>query len=284
MNNNLVENIDRITCSYAIPAKLSKHDAWLRLELKMEHEVKVIKPDRVRTNMLAGWIAAAAVFGVVMYLGMFYTGKYSNEFITGNTATQQIFLPDSSSVFLNYNSKVKYHYNKFTGERNVVLNGEAQFNVQKGRKFSVDFNGGSISVLGTRFTVMAYSPDYVNIACTDGKVEFRFGKKVKVIKAGEGINIYKGQQSETLKSECEQINERINGLYFWNKISIDELIHLIGFRFGYNVRIHPDIINRNFSGKIDLSDLHNALNIVSFAMDLNYIIDEDGQTITVNAK
>lgn len=284
MNYNLVENIERTTCSYTIPTKLSKQDAWLCLEKNMVKEIHPVKPKLVRTNLMIGWMAAAAVFLVIMYLGMFNTGKYSPEYYADFAKTQQVILPDSSILYLNSNSKAKYHYNKFTGERNVVLNGEALFDVQKGRKFTVDFEGGSINVIGTKFNVMAYDPNYLNVDCTEGRVEFHFGKKIIELYTGEGVKVCYGQLIGPFYSEPERINEQINGLYFWDKVSIDELLHLIGFRFGYTVKLHPDILKRNFSGKIDLSDLYNALNIVSYAMDLKYIVDEEGQTITVNVK
>ena len=284
MKYNLVENIERTTRSYAIQAKLSKHDAWLRLETNIDKKIQPGKPKWGQANLMVGWMAAAAVFLVVMYLGMFNTGKYSPEFYTSYTEMELVNLPDSSTVTLNSNSKMKYHYNKFTGERNVVLNGEAFFEVQKGRKFIVDFDGGSLNVIGTKFNVMAYNPNYLNIDCTEGRVEFHFGKQIVILNAGEGAKVYYGQISGPFRSESERIVEHVKGLYFWNKVSVDELVHLIGFRFGYNIILHPDVAKRNFSGKIDLSDLHSALNIVSYAMDLKYIVDDEGQTITVNAK
>ena len=284
MRYNLVENIERTTHSYGIPSKLSKNDAWLMLEQSLGRERRVVKPKRTRINMLIGLVAAAAVFLVIMYMGMFRTGKYSPEFYASFAQTQRVGLPDSSIVLLNSNSSLKYHYNRFTGERNVILKGEAFFDVQKGRKFVVDFHGGSVNVIGTKFNVMAYDQNYLTIDCTEGRVEFRFDKQIIVLNAGESGKVYKGHADGPFHSETDRITDRMQGLYFWNKVSVDELLHLIGFRFGYDVNLHPDIIKRNFSGKIDLSDLYNALNIVSYAMDLKYSVDKEKQTITVNAK
>lgn len=284
MENKLIENIDQLSRSYDIPSKLSKQHAWEQINLKIENSPKIVKKTTVRINLIVGSMAAAAVFLFIFYLGMFNTGKYSPEIKAGFARTEFVYLPDSSTVALNSNSEMKYHYNKFTGERNVVVNGEAYFNVQKGRKFIVDFDGGSIKVLGTEFNVVAYSNDYINIDCTKGKVQFKIDKKVIKLNEGQGVRFFNGVITGPYSIDPLLVKERIKGLYYWDKVRLDELIHLIGYRFGYKVIIDSETALRNFSGKIDLTNLHNGLNIVSYAMDLKYFINEEDQTITVNAK
>lgn len=282
--DKLLENINLMTSCYDVPSKLPKDVAWEKIAQKLETNVKVEKRNWIKTNLVIGSMAAAAVFLIIMYLGMFNTGKYSPEIITKIAKTEKVYLPDSSLIALNSNSRVKFHYNKFTGERNIVMDGEAYFDVKKGRKFTVDFNGGNIKVLGTQFNVMAYSDEYLTVDCTEGEVEFRIGRKVVMLGKGQGVKCYKGEITGPFHIDPSLIKERINGLFYWDKISVDELLHLIGYRFGYDVIINAETAQRNFAGKIDLSDLNNGLNIVSYAMDLFYSIDEEAQTITVNAK
>lgn len=284
MDKKLIDNINQITQNYDIPSKLSKNTAWEQINKKIEQKPKSVNKTTVRINLIIGSMAAAAVFLVIFYLGMFNTGKYSPEFIAGFSKTEFLYLPDSSSVMLNSNSKMKYHYNKFTGERNVVVKGEAYFNVQKGRKFIVDFEGGSIKVTGTEFNIVAYSDEYINVDCTEGHVQFVFDRKNIKLAKGQGVKVFKGRLIGPYFVDPLLIKERKNGLYFWDKVSVDELIHLIGYRFGYKTIIDSETAQRNFSGKIDLTDLYNGLNIVSYAMDLKYFIDEEAQTITINAK
>lgn len=285
MNKKLFKNIDLMAKSYDVPSRLSMEDAWDKMSQKLEEEPKVIKTRYpVRINLVIGSMAAAAVFLIIFYLGMFNTGKYSPEIFADNTKTEFIYLPDSSLVSLNLNSNFKYHYNKFTGERNVIMNGEAYFDIQKGRKFTVDFNGGSIKVLGTEFNVVAYSNEYLNVDCTEGKVQFIIDKNVFKLVKGQGVKMFRGKVTGPYNIEPSLVKERMNGLFYWDKVSVDELIHLIGYRFGYDVKIDNETARRNFSGKIDLSNLHNGLNIVSYAMDLKYSIDEEALMIIVNAK
>lgn len=284
MDNLLIDKIDQVSKNYKVPSKVSKDFAWDQINEKLLHSSQKVEKSSVKINIIVGSLAAAAVFLVIFYLGMFNTGKYSPEIIAGLSETQLIYLPDSSTVTLNSNSKLKYHFNKFTGERGVVVNGEAYFNVKKGRKFIVDFDGGSVKVLGTEFNVVAYSNEFINVDCTVGKVQFKVNRTVVKLTEGQGVKVFKGVVTGPYFIDPALVKERKNGLYYWDKVSLDELIHLIGYKFGLKVIIDENTARRNFSGKIDLTNLNNCLNIVSYAMDLRYFIDSEAKTISVNAK
>ncbi len=71
--------------------------------------------------------------------------------------TAGITLPDSSRVWLNSGSSLRYP-SRFGDTRDVELSGEAYFKVAKdaGRKFYVRTSGMTIEVVGTEFNVDAY--------------------------------------------------------------------------------------------------------------------------------
>ena len=73
-----------------------------------------------------------------------------------------VLLPDSSEVWLNAGSTLRYASDFNEANRNVSLEGEGYFQVkhkQDGQEFTVHTNGYDVVVKGTRFTVTAYADD-----------------------------------------------------------------------------------------------------------------------------
>lgn len=96
-----------------------------------------------------------------------------NEVVTTAKQTQLVTLPDGSSVMLQPNSRLSYP-NQFTSEkREVVLSGEAFFEVAKNanQPFFVYANEMVAKVLGTSFTIKAFAKDKdVQVIVKTGKV------------------------------------------------------------------------------------------------------------------
>jgi transmembrane sensor len=83
------------------------------------------------------------------------------EVIARPGARTRLVLPDSTQVWLNSNSKLKYASDFNTQSRDVELEGEAYFEVAKDpqRPFTVHAASINIRVLGTVFTVKSYAQD-----------------------------------------------------------------------------------------------------------------------------
>ena len=94
-----------------------------------------------------------------------------------------MILADSTSVWLNSNTKFSYP-TAFAGNQRIVeLDGEAYFEVSpdKKRPFSVHTSKGDVRVLGTHFNLEAYSnADVLKTSLFEGKVQVRL----------KGNNIY----------------------------------------------------------------------------------------------
>ncbi|MDA3880761.1 MAG: FecR domain-containing protein [Prolixibacteraceae bacterium] len=285
MDQKLIENIEAFAGGYNVQARRSHNDVWKMLNHRIEEAENHRTRKFSRRSLLVGSIAAVFVFGFILYTGMFNTGKYSPKIKTEIASVKKYYLPDSSIVFLNSNSTIKYHYNNFTGERSIVLKGEAIFDVSDGRKFTVDFNGGKVKVLGTSFSISAYSDDYLQFDCLDGKVELNLDiqrKKIRLSK-GEGLYVCYEEISQLHDVNADSVYERLNGIYHWEKIRLDNLLSFIGNRFGYVVDLKKIDNNRRFSGKVDLTDLNAGLDVVAFAMGIDYSVSDNDKTITFNA-
>jgi transmembrane sensor len=279
-------NVGQFTDSYQVPSVISKEEAWNLLEAKINTEKTTSsKSKTIYVNWkIVSLVSVAAVIVIILWFGLNINQKYSPAISTSLAESKTCWLPDSSKVELNSNSSISFRYNKLTGDRNVIIKGDALFEVEKGRKFVVGFDGGEVKVTGTAFYVSAYSPELLQVDCFKGSVEVSLDNQAYKLIKGNGIRMYKGKLTGPFTCDESDVRERLNGVFYWNRISLPEIANLIGYRFGYKTIVDPSLQNRNFSGRLDLNDLKQGLMVVSIAMNIEYLIDEDKKTILLDAK
>src|SRR5680860_104188 len=131
---------------------------WAKINVrKRDPRLKIIN------NVLK--IAAAVVIG--LFIGLYITSintiqepiYYAAHSPRGSVS--EMILPDGSVIFLNSDSRIQYSFDGKNGIREVHLNGEALFNVEKNKKkpFIVHTPFYDINVTGTQFNVKAYDLD-----------------------------------------------------------------------------------------------------------------------------
>lgn len=109
--------------------------------------------------------------------GYLYYSSTKNSLIEISVAygeKRHLLLPDSSEVWLNAGTVLKYPERFADARRQVYLDGEACFSVRKNaeKPFIVQTSRLSVKVLGTRFNVKAYSADErITTTLSSGKVE-----------------------------------------------------------------------------------------------------------------
>jgi transmembrane sensor len=283
MGRENIQHIEKKIRNMQVPALRSKDEAWAELEARMAAKAKP-KRKVLQLNWLSGALGAAAVVAILLWMGMFHFGKYSLPIVTEIAQIDTIILPDSSQVILGSNSSLKYSYDKISKERLVQLQGEAIFDVQKGRRFIVNFEGGRVRVLGTSFLVSAYSEQMSEVTCIDGRVHVRFGRENVRLEKGQGVRIYNDQVTGPYDVDMEQFELRQSGTFYWNQIELRELLDLVAYRNGYSLVIDGPIQGRQFSGYVEPDQLHDCLLILATSMELNYSIDDLNKTIEIDAR
>jgi len=118
------------------------------------------------------WWQYSVAASVVLLIGFFaYANLFSNTTYTSDFGEQLVFnLPDGSKVTLNSKSSISFNEQDWDTNRTLKLKGEAFFDVQKGKTFTVQTQQGNVSVLGTEFIVKA-TPRFFKVACYEGKVK-----------------------------------------------------------------------------------------------------------------
>lgn len=150
--------------------------------------------------LLPNWVKVAAMLVIALGVGWLIRGQVGNkngvtqiaelkEVFVPKGQMSQVFLADGTRIWLNSDSKISVP-SVFTGnEREVVLDGEAFFEVAKDKDhpFIVKTVGQKIEVLGTSFNVRAYKGNNIQTTLNEGKI--------KLITANEEVILDPNDQS-----------------------------------------------------------------------------------------
>ncbi len=171
------KNPDQI--KFEIPWSRSKEEIWQQVFAQLPEAGEPVK----KSIGIQSWFyySAVAVVAIVVLLfsGMWF---YSETVITPIASQQKVTLPDGSSVLMNAESKLSYKPYWWYIQRQVKLDGEAYFQVKKGKRFTVISKDATTSVLGTSFNIYARNDGY-EATCLTGKVKVatRHGGKTVIL-------------------------------------------------------------------------------------------------------
>ena len=143
---------------------LRENRIWERIVTRtMPHE-KIRRRGGVRTAWLSRSYGAAASIMLAIGAGLTLVNllwrlapKIIHTQYSGNQSTEQVALPDGSTLWLGANSSCRYAADFSGRERRVELNGQGFFEVAEdpSRPFVVSSNGIDVTALGTAFEVFS---------------------------------------------------------------------------------------------------------------------------------
>ncbi|QDW20347.1 DUF4974 domain-containing protein [Flavobacterium sp. KBS0721] len=230
--------------SLVIAAKNTHIDedaAWKRLHNRM-HEKDV--PEHTLKKSSFQWLRIAASILLISTLGWlgysYFENKSANTTleIQATNTTLNDTLPDGTTVTLNKNSSLSYS-SKFRGRtRQVVLKGEAFFNVapDKTKPFIITINDVTVQVVGTSFnvknkngkTTVDVETGIVKVSKNKDQVELRHGEKViianlqsqllKSVSKGKLYNYYRNKELVCDDTPLQELVDALNEIYDANII------------------------------------------------------------------
>jgi ferric-dicitrate binding protein FerR (iron transport regulator) len=176
--------------------KIDLESDWRKVKNRMGFKAKS-KKIPLRSYFLR--IAAILIFafGLAYFFNQLvnnYSSSDNNDYFTVATKDQlkEFVLPDNSVITLNKNSSVIYISNFGVGNRDIIVEGEAYFNVQKNKElpFRVFAENSTVEVLGTQFNV-DQKDDYVKVSVVKGHVAFYETEKkqnrIDLLKSEESV-------------------------------------------------------------------------------------------------
>lgn len=252
---------------------------------------KVGDTARVKPIHKFRWLRVAAI--IILLEGIaFFAYRYLShtdlepqytEKTTLDGQKYTLFLNDGSKVILNSNSVLRYRTDFGETSRDLVLEGEAFFEVYEdaSKPFKVETNGITTVALGTSFNIKAEpEANELSVSLITGKVEVTGGNesdKKFILTPGEALIFDReaGSFSKTLFDLKERVAWKDGIIYFRDKDLFEALRELekwygVEFEVVNIEKAHDDYGKIN--GEFENESLTNVLKVMSFAKGFKYQI------------
>ncbi len=248
-------------------------EKWARIMGRLAaREVMEDAEDRMRKKPFPVWptvgaVAASLLLAVTLFLlPEKPLQQYAMEAPIGEKA--RVVLPDSSIVWLNSGSRLCFQETFNHKIRNVQLVGEGYFEVARNERkpFSVDCNGVSVRVKGTKFNISAYPEDrYVKTSVTEGHVVFAYADAQMDLLKGQSAQFdLLGKRFTAISDDPDDVSAWIRSQFIYNNINLSELAEKLSrtyaVTFHFNTTEHlMDRFSISLRNNESLSDVLEAL-------------------------
>ena len=231
----------------------------------------VNRPPLIRRLM----ISAAAI--LLLLIGYFFLYPTPDIVLLTNAGEQKgHVLPDQSTIRLNANTKITFNPKTYHQQRNIELQGEAFFDVVPGKTFKVLTKHGSVTVLGTSFSVLSENDAFL-VSCKSGRVKVAGNKGVEtILEPGERVRLINAQFSAKEKTDPRTIGSWQNGETKFVSEPLKNVIRSLENQFGIQIKIDPKLEHAKFTGSFLHKDVETALKMVFVPMELQYKKEKDG--------
>ena len=229
---------------------------------------------------LSKWAVAASII-ILFAIGSlmrFYTIKIETN--AGQHLVAE--LPDQSKVNLNAKSSLTYYPLWWKVNRMVKLEGEGFFEVEKGKKFTVNSTKGITQVVGTSFNIFARDGVY-KVTCVTGsvKVKSRSGLEA-ILKPNSKAEMQPNGKINVL-SDIETFPEISwkKNIFLFTASPVLQVFKEIERQYGVNIEPKIDenfLYTGNFNKDQDVEEI---LGYVCPALGLKYIRKSSGQYLII---
>jgi len=211
---------------------------------------------------------------LLLLIGLNYFFKSNTiQYKTRIGEQRTIALLDGSEVILNANSQLYFNKKNWKNKREVYLKGEAFFKVKKGNNFTVKTKNGSVTVLGTQFTVTSFS-DFFKVQCFSGKVKVTQSKIEKILLPNQKFLKINGN-SIVLTNINNTAPYWIKGETIFNSTPSKYVFMALKDQYGLDFKYPKSIENELFTGVFPNKDIKTAVKIISDALQLKYTINKN---------
>ncbi|SFO97458.1 FecR family protein [Chitinophaga sp. YR627] len=242
--------------------------------------VTVIK--RYRTQIAAAAAVTGIIIGSVLYL-RHNSGSNAIAYMEKKSLPGQVLkvtMPDSTVVHLAPQSSIRYAQDFGKGDRKIILEGEAFFDVSKDahHPFTVQVGQLSVQVLGTRFNVAHYKGvDSAAVSLVDGKVQVSVPAQPKPYELQPGQELYYDSHAQHAYTRAYDV-ESVTGWTSRLLVFRNETLAVVARRLEqlYDVEItfaDPAMAHYKLFAKFNDKPLNYILNVIKATDNLDYTID-----------
>jgi len=275
--------------SYTPPVEFDSGKAWDKIN-SINQKNKQRRRKLINIGYMSLGIAASILLFVVLFSMEYFVRPTSLIEVnagTNNGNRSEITLPDGTNVKLNTGTTINYSYNRQKNVREVNFHGEAFFEVAKNSSpFIIHTPDGlKIKVLGTTFTVSAYSEDtsYI-ISLIEGRIELDNQTQKLTLAPGEIIQYHRETRS------MEKLNKNISHMYGWvdNKLYMDnmslaDVCKTLERWYNVKITLAPGLgESAHYNGVLQEDNVTDVLNALCSLSKIKYEIN--GRYISITSK
>ncbi len=258
-------------------------EGWQRFVFRREQQAtdltrEVAHPTKTRS--LVWWSGIAASVALLLTVGWWWQNRIPDtewqEFATAEGEKRLLMLPDSSEVWLNRQSTLRYSENFNVDNRTVYLEGEAFFEVKEaeGKRFTIFSGGAKTEVIGTSFNLEAYPEKPVAVQVVSGRVAFSPADQDDAVflEPGEEAVLADDTQS-TYKQEISNPNFRAwqNNILKFNNTSLLQIARQMEEQYGITINLtEPSLAYCRYTATFEGATPEDVLTTLSAIGNLSY--------------
>ena len=225
-------------------------------ELKVLRKTGIVSSRFAIFKKLLGYwsrIAAVAILPLLAVVGYLIYRQSEERDIADVTITTSFgclsstVLPDGTIVWLNANSSLQYDPMMDDNVRNVILHGEAYFDVKADAKhpFNVKTPYMTVTATGTEFNVNAYDSS-ASITLVDGKVSVEVESKTMTLNPGEHLAVADGRPTISNHINTEKYCCWRNGTLIFEDEPLFNICNRLQQIYDVEFDIAPELKERTF--------------------------------------
>ena len=253
---------------------------WSKISSSIKEDLQQTEAKVIKRRALVRFLPYAAVAAIALLLLYFNIGgQFDTNVSVPMAQVKTVTLPDGSTANINADSKLQYDIKSWDQNRLVSLEGEAFFSVEKGSKFSVQTNKGTVEVLGTSFNVYSRKGLF-EVQCETGKVSVKSAGQETILMPEQSVSVVKGNHSFNEKIEdSEKRSTWQKGIFVYEAAPIRDVVDELERQFDVKIQMDKSVANESYTGSFNKSNFENALTEVFYPLGLKYEVN--GQNVSV---
>jgi transmembrane sensor len=258
-------------------------DVWEKIQ---ENATQQSQQQTHGTRNYKTWAAAIAALGVLAAIYVLWPARQADViYKTAFGEIKDFILPDGSHVMLNANSQLVYRTDWRGAERNVLLTGEAFFDIvhtSDDKQFIVETTEDfSIQVLGTEFNVNTRKGNAA-VYLQSGIIALQTTGQNLTLKPGD-LAAFSDAKTVTLTHDAKSENTLAwkSNLFIYNDAPLSGIIQDIEDNFGIQVSVTESaLMNKRVTAKISRKNVDVLLHVLGEILDVQ--IEQNKKQIVIS--
>lgn len=201
-----------------------------------------------------------------------------NTLIIPRGGEYRLQLADGTQVWLNSESSLKYPESFAKDSREIILTGEAYFEVAKDSKrpFKVHTSDCEVTVLGTHFNVSAYTGQPVYTTLAEGSVQVKTDSEAIILKPDEQA-VLSDEGLEVHQVDASLYISWVHGKYVFRNTTLENVVQQICRWYDTDIRFSDETLkSKRIAGAISRDEtLTTVLQLLEQVAEIHFIHEKD---------